>query len=79
MTIGVRMPDANDGGAAQSCGFMRRNQPRWIHLKMPIREGRDILAVANIRDALCMAQQQATRLLLRGVRRDLMDHHEQFA
>lgn len=79
MAIWVRMPDANYGWAARSGGFMRRNQLRWIHLKMPIREGRDIHAVADIRDARCMAQQQAARLLLRGARRDLMDQHEQFA
>lgn len=79
MTIRVGMPDAKYGGAARSRVFMRRNQPRWIHLKMPIRERRDIHAMADIRDALCMAQQQATRLLLRGARCDLMDQHEQFA
>lgn len=79
MAIGVGMPDTNNGRAARSGSLMRGNQPRWIHLKMPIRERRDIHAMADIRDALCMAQQQAARLLLRGARRDLMDQHEQFA
>lgn len=79
MTIGVGMPDANDAGAARSGRLMRRNQQRWIHFKMPIWERRDIHAVADIRDAIGMAQQQATRLLLRGARRNLMDQHEQFA
>ena len=79
MAIGVGMPDTNNGRAARSGSLMRGNQPRRIHLKMPIRERRDIHTMANVCDALCMAQQQATRLLLRGARCDLMDQHEQFA